>query len=325
MIWAWIGAAAVGLSLGLLGSGGAILTVPILVCLVGHDEKVAIAESLAIVGAIAIAGAVRAAPQGRVDFRSAALLAFPGIAGAYLGAAAARFIPGAAQLMLLAVLMTVASALMFRNGMPMADASPLRGSRPRSPAGALFLVAVQGIGLGLVTGLVGVGGGFLIVPVLVLLRRLPMASAVGTSLAIIAVNSAAGFWKYHDVLRDHTSADGRALRMDWSIITVFSAVGIAGSLIGNLLAGRIRQETLKRVFAAFLVVMAAYILIRQAPRVFPGVFAARAPAAQSVGANRESGWEPSPPTMPPNGGEEHQRNRPGQDGSVGSGATHDSH
>mgnify|MGYP000748943121 CR=1 FL=1 len=324
MIWAWIGAAAVGLSLGLLGSGGAILTVPILVCIVGHDEKVAIAESLAIVGAIAVAGVVRAAPQGRVDFRSAALLAFPGIAGAYLGATAARFIPGALQLLLLAVLMSVAATLMFRNGMPTADAIVPSGTGLRSSARALFLVAVQGIGLGLATGLVGVGGGFLIVPVLVLLRRLPMASAVGTSLAIIAVNSAAGFWKYHDVLREHVGADGHLLRVDWMIIAVFSAVGVAGSLVGNLLAGRIRQDVLKRVFAAFLVIMAAYMIIRQAPRVFPAIFGGPSPIAQPAGSNRGPDWEPSPRAKSLIGGDEPVGNRPGQTGPGGSGASHDS-
>lgn len=109
MIAAWLGAAAVGLSLGLLGSGGAILTTPILVFLVGHDEKSTIAESLAIVGAIAVAGVLRASRQGRVDFRSALLLAGPGIVGTSLGAQLSIHLSGAVQLVLLAALMLSAA------------------------------------------------------------------------------------------------------------------------------------------------------------------------------------------------------------------------
>ncbi len=268
MIWAWLGAAAVGLSLGLLGSGGAILTTPILVYLVGHDEKSAIAESLAIVGAIAFAGVLRAWQQGRVDLRSAVLLAGPGIVGTLLGASLSIYLSGAVQLVMLAALMLTASALMFRNGGRLKIAQQrLDGSDTRSPQRRvrLWVVVLQGLGLGLVTGLVGVGGGFLIVPVLVLLRGLPMPTAIGTSLAIIAVNSSVGFAQYLWLLRAGDSA-----RIDWSIIGTFAGLGIAGSLAGNLLAGRIHQETLKRIFAVFLILMAGYILVRQAPRVSQG-------------------------------------------------------
>ncbi len=292
MILAWFGAAAVGLSLGLLGSGGAILTAPILVYLVGHDEKSAIAESLAIVGAIAVAGVIRAAMQKRVDFRSAALLAVPGIVGTYAGAHAAKFIPGAVQLVLLSVLMLTAATLMLRSRPALPASLPESLHPPAAPArGPLWVIALQGIALGLATGLVGVGGGFLIVPVLVLLRKLPMPIAIGTSLAIIAVNSTTGFLKYLSMLGDQTGPSGVALHIDWNIIGVFIALGVAGSLIGNALASRIRQNTLKRIFAVFLVVMAGYILVRQAPRVMPGVFGPAAPVAPAapayVGPDRE--------------------------------------
>lgn len=287
MVLAWLGAAAVGVSLGLLGSGGAILTVPILVYLVGHDEKSAIAESLAIVGAIAVAGVIRAAMQKRVDFRSAALLAVPGMVGTYAGVHAAKFIPGSLQLVMLAVLMLTAAALMLRNGVVPrgpAEAGP-GGTEPVAPNGmttppdsatrlssSLWIVGAQGVGLGLVTGLIGVGGGFLIVPVLVVLRRLPMPVAIGTSLAIIAVNSATGFLKYISVLGEPASVGGHPLQVDWQIIGVFAIIGVAGSLFGNMLAGRIRQAALKRIFAVFLVVMAGYIFVRQAPAALTGVF-----------------------------------------------------
>ncbi|MBS0188134.1 MAG: sulfite exporter TauE/SafE family protein [Planctomycetes bacterium] len=269
MIWAWFGAAAVGLSLGLLGSGGAILTVPILVYLVGHDEKIAIAESLAIVGAISAAGVLRSAFQGRVDFRSAALLAFPGMVGTYLGAHLATWLSGAFQLLMLALLMMGAATLMFRSGNAedvrrAREGSQERGMTPR----ALLTIALQGVALGMVTGLVGVGGGFLIVPVLVLLRQLPMTTAIGTSLAIITVNSSVGFAKYTTTLHLHAVPGGAVPAIDWRLVVIFSAVGILGNLLGNALAGKIPQAALKRVFALLLVAMAVFILGRQVPRVF---------------------------------------------------------
>jgi hypothetical protein len=259
MIWVWLGALAVGLSLGLLGSGGAILTVPVLVYLVGHDEKVAIVESLAVVGIIALVSAARAAARGLLDVRNASLLALPGLPGAALGAAAARLVPGSAQLALLAVLMLTAAAMVFR---------PAKAPRETGPAhaGGWWLIAVQGLGLGFITGLVGVGGGFLIVPVLVLIRGLPMPTAVGTSLAIIAINCAGG-------LASNLAAAEPGLGPHWPTVGMFAALGITGSLAGGFLGGRIPQQTLRRVFAVFLVVMAAYVLVRQAPKVLPEYFA----------------------------------------------------
>jgi len=118
----------------------------------------------------------------------------------------------------------------------------------------------------------------------VLLRKLPMPTAIGTSLAIIAVNSTTGFLKYLSMLGDQVGSGSAAISIDLNIIGVFIALGIAGSLIGNDLAGRINQSTLKRIFAVFLIVMAGYILVRQAPRVMPGVFgpaAAKTPVDSS--------------------------------------------
>ena len=270
MIWAWLGATLVGLSLGLLGSGGAILTVPILVYLVGHDEKAAIVESLAIVGAIALFGAARATFAKKIDWKSTLLLAIPGVAGTALGVHVAEWILGAVQLLILAGLMLTASALMFR-APPKANDAPPGAMKPgeRAPTFGSAIIALQGFGLGFTTGLVGVGGGFLIVPVLVLLRRLPMHVAIGTSLAIISVNSATGLVK---------SVISKSSTIDWRVVGLFIALGIAGSLVGNILAGRIYQATLRKVFAVFLIVMAGYIAWRQAPRVFPQWFDGAAPA-----------------------------------------------
>jgi uncharacterized membrane protein YfcA len=290
MIWAWLGATLVGLSLGLLGSGGAILTVPILVYLVGHDEKAAIVESLAIVGAIALFGAARASFAKQIDWKSALLLAIPGVFGTLLGTHVAQWIPGAVQLLLLAALMLTASVLMFRSprkSEPMpndVDTSVTDFSvtdfsvtdlsaNDQAPTSGSAIIAAQGFALGFMTGIVGIGGGFLIVPVLVLLRRLPMKIAIGTSLAIIAVNCTAGLVK--SIFAGSAALHPRATEqnaIDWTVIGLFIALGIVGSLIGSLLARRIDQATLRKVFAVFLVVMAGYVAWRQAPRVFPQWF-----------------------------------------------------
>ncbi|MDX1383971.1 MAG: sulfite exporter TauE/SafE family protein [Thermoanaerobaculia bacterium] len=252
----WLGALAIGLSLGLLGSGGSILTVPVLVYLVGEPEKVAIAESLAIVGLIAAAAAVPNARRGLVRWRTVLLFGVPGMAGSYLGAAAARYVDAAVQLSLFAAIMLLAAVLMFRPPRLAAD----EGAAARPVA----KIALEGLLVGLVTGLVGVGGGFLIVPALVLLGGLPIHTAIGTSLVIIALKSLAGFLKYRDVLA------GLELTLDWSVIAGISAVGFAGTLAGAVLARRLPRALLQRVFAAFLVAMGAFILWQYAPRVFGG-------------------------------------------------------
>lgn len=246
-----LGALLIGLTLGLLGSGGSILTVPVLVYLLGQPEKVAIAGSLAIVGGIALFAALPYARQRSIDWRSVAWFGIPGMAGTWGGAWLAQFVSGALQLAVFALVMLAAAWSMARS----APAAPAAAPR------AAPLIVADGLAVGALTGFVGVGGGFLIVPALALLGGLPMTLAIGTSLVIIALKSAAGFWKYLDVL----AAGGLAL--DWGVIAAFVAVGAVGSLLGNRLAHRLPQATLKRGFAGFLVVMAAYILWRTLPRV----------------------------------------------------------
>jgi uncharacterized membrane protein YfcA len=244
-----LGALAVGLTLGLLGSGGSILTVPVLVYVLGQPEKVAIAGSLAIVGAIALIAAVPYARQRLVDWRSVLLFGLPGMAGTWLGAWAAQFVSGALQLFVFALVMLAAAWSMLR-APPSAD-----GQGPRQAG----LVVADGLAVGALTGFVGVGGGFLIVPALVLLGGLTIQRAIATSLVVIAMKSAAGFWKYLSVL----AATGLAL--DWTVIGVFVAVGGIGSMVGNLIANRLPQAALKRGFSAFLLLMAAYIIWRTLP------------------------------------------------------------
>ena len=247
---AWPGAIAIGLSLGLLGSGGSIVTVPVLVYLFGQDEKVAIAGSLAIVGTIALAGSLPYMRSRHVDWHNVLVFGVPGMIGTYAGAWIAAFISGLVQLSLFAMVMLTASWFMLR---------PVRLSdTPHAPR-AVWKIALDGLAVGVVTGLVGVGGGFLIVPALVLLGGLSMHRAVATSLVIIALKSYSGFWKYLDVL------DTQGLSLDWKVLGLVTGLGIAGSLAGNRVATRLPQARLKRLFGVFLILMGLYILVRSLP------------------------------------------------------------
>lgn len=241
---AWLGALVVGLSLGLLGSGGSILTVPILVYALGEPEKAAIAESLAIVALIAAAAAVPAALGGRIAWSMVARFGLPGMAGSYLGAALSRQLPASWQLLGFAAVVLTAATMMLR---------PWRAreaSRPRPS-----LMALEGLAVGTITGLVGVGGGFLIVPALVLLGGLSMQRAAATSLAIIVLSSSAGFYKYLDVLA------GTALSVSWRVVALFAVVGAVGSLAGGALSQRLPQAALRRAFAILLLGIGTFVVL----------------------------------------------------------------
>lgn len=244
MILAWTGAVVIGLALGLLGSGGSILTVPILVYLVGEPDKLAVAESLAIVGLIALVGAGPYMLQRLVDWRNVLVFGIPGIVGTYLGAYASQWLSGSLQLALFAAVMLLAAVLMAR---------PKAIHKPHAPRSWLK-IGSEGLGVGLITGLVGVGGGFLIIPALVLLGGLPMHLAVGTSLVIIALKSASGFYKYLNLLPHY------GLSVHWDVVLVFALLGIVGSLVGSRLAVRLPQALLRQGFAGFLLLMGAFIL-----------------------------------------------------------------
>lgn len=253
MLLALAGALVIGLSLGLLGSGGSILTVPVLHYLLGQSEQSAIGGSLLVVGLIAAAACVPHARAGRVDWQKALGFGLPGMIGAWFGATLAHWVPGAVQLALFAVVMLAAAWRMLL-GKPIAESAhePHRST-----------VLMSGAAVGALSGLVGVGGGFLIVPALVLLAGVPMASAVGTSLVVIAMNSFTGFGKYVGVL----GAKGVAL--DYPVLLVVAAVGVAGSLAGQRLGRRMPQETLRRLFGAFLVVMGVFVAADTVPRLLP--------------------------------------------------------
>ena len=244
------GAIAIGISLGLLGSGGSILTVPVLVYLVGQDEKVAIAGSLFIVGSIALVGSLQFLRAGLIQWRSVVIFGVPGMLGTYLGAWLAAFVPGITQLALFAIVMLIASWLMLR---------PLDLEHSDSRTRAAWKVAADGLIVGVITGLVGVGGGFLIVPALVLLGGLSMHQAVATSLLIIALKSFSGFFKYLGVLEQ------QSLTLDWKTLLLVTGLGVAGSFAGSHFAKRLPQQKLKKGFGFFLIAMGVYILARSAP------------------------------------------------------------
>lgn len=248
-----IGAIVIGLSLGLMGSGGSILTVPVLIYGLGQDEKLAIASSLAIVGLISAIGSIPYIKQHLVHWRTVVLFGIPGMIGTYSGAHLSTYVSGVLQLSVFALVMLVASFLMLKP--PAVEAEVSAGSR------SVFKIGIEGFIVGNLTGFVGVGGGFLIVPALVLLGGLSMHQGIATSLVIIALKSATGFIKYIDILKaEHISIDVKT-------ILIISVVGIIGSLAGNLISKRLPQQTLQRYFGIFLIAMGCYILWKSAPQL----------------------------------------------------------
>ncbi len=243
---AWLAALLVGLVLGVMGSGGSILIVPILVYLLGEAPKAAIAESLLIVGGIALVGAVPFIRKGLFHWPSLIFFGLPGMAGTYLGAWLGGLAPDQVQLLTFALVMGLAAYSMLR---------PPR-LKPKTPQGAWRWAkpALEGSLVGALTGFVGVGGGFLIVPALVLLGGLPMHLAVGTSLGIIAMKSAAGLWKYLHLLPE------LGLSVNWPLSLLFLLAGSLGVLLGGRLNRALPQEALRKGFGGFLVVMGVFIL-----------------------------------------------------------------
>ncbi|MGW8761518.1 sulfite exporter TauE/SafE family protein [Streptomyces sp. NPDC055815] len=234
----------VGISLGALGGGGSILTVPILVYLAGLGAKEAIATSLFVVGVTSLAALVPHARARRVRWRTGLLFGGFSMAGAYAGGRLAAHLPSTALLVAFALMMLATAVAMLRK--PRRDREKTRGPLP------LKRIAVDGLAVGAVTGLVGSGGGFLVVPALALLAGLPMGLAVGTSLLVIAMNSFAG-------LAGHLSGVG----IDWGPALTVTAAAVVGSLVGGRLAGRIPQDALRTAFGWFVVVMGVFVLARQ--------------------------------------------------------------
>lgn len=210
---------------------------------VGIETKAAVAMSLAIVAVVSLVGAVGHWRAGRVRVRTALIFGAIAMIGAFAGARLAVFLSGAAQLILLAGVMLAAAGLMLGRGSRRGE--PERPGREHG----LPVVAAAGLGVGILTGMVGVGGGFLIVPALVLLLAVPMKEAVGTSLLVITLNAAAGFGGYIGTVE-----------IAWGFLAAFTAIAIVGIVAGTRLVHHVQTGTLRRGFAVFLVVVGAFIL-----------------------------------------------------------------
>ena len=250
-------AALVGVSLGLMGGGGSILTVPIFVYVLGYDPKLAIAMSLPVIGITSLAGAAGHWKAGNVHLRTAFFFGVVAMVGAFAGARGARYLSGTMQLALLAVIMLVAAAMMFRSARRTAAEADTAVEHTRAmPVALLVPVAFT---VGAITGLIGIGGGFLVVPSLVLLAHAPMKQAVGTSLLVIAMNSAAGFAGYLG-----------QVTIPWAFVSGFTAIAVVGILVGTYGTRLVSQRMLKHAFALFLVVMGSFMLYQNRTVFLPG-------------------------------------------------------
>ncbi len=237
----------IGVSLGLLGGGGSIMTMPILTYAIGMETKAAIAASLFVVGVTSATGAIAHARAGRIRWRTGLLFGAAGMVGAFAGGRVAAFVPGGVLMLLFAGMMIATAVAMLRG-----RRAPLGAARTTPAELPVGKVLVEGGVVGAVTGLVGAGGGFLVVPALVLLGGLSMEVAVGTSLVVITMKSFAG-------LAGHLGH----VDVDWPITLAVTAAAVVGSLIGGRLVGRIPGETLRRGFGVFVLVMAAFVLSKQ--------------------------------------------------------------
>ena len=269
-------AVVVGVSLGLLGGGGSILAVPVLVYLAGLEPREAIATSLLVVGTTSAIGVLPHARAGRVRWRTGLLFGAAGMAGAFGGGRLGAAVPEAVLLAGFAVMMLATAAAMLRG----------RGDdRPRRTHGdvPVLHVLAEGVVVGAVTGLVGAGGGFLVVPALALLGGLPMPAAVGTSLVVIAMKSFAGLAGYLSVVD-----------VDWALAGAFTAAAVAGSFAGARLAGRIPQDALRRGFGWFVLAMGAFVLVQQLPGSVVRSPVTWAVAALALAAVAGAGRRPDP-------------------------------
>ncbi len=251
----------IGIALGLIGGGGSILTVPVLVYLFSIDAVLATAYSLFIVGTTSVVGSFSYFKKGLVNIKTAVVFGIPSIISVFL--TRAYIVPAIPQeifsignftvtksillMLLFAVLMIFASFSMIKKDKPITKETPSKQQQFNYP-----LILVEGTVVGILTGLVGAGGGFLIIPALVVLSKLPMKEAVGTSLVIIAAKSLIGFF----------GESGNTI-IDWIFLSKVIAFAIVGIFIGMALSRKIDGSKLKPAFGWFVLVMGIYIIIKE--------------------------------------------------------------
>ncbi len=251
-------ASLIGISLGLIGGGGSILTVPVLVYLLALEPVAATAYSLFVVGSSSLVGAVSYWKKGLVNLKTAVIFGIPSLIAVFL---TRQFVVPAlpdvfftigsfeltksiAIMALFAILMIVASISMIRGRKEETQTQEQKFNYP--------LILIEGAVVGVLTGLVGAGGGFLIIPALVMLSKLPMKMAVGTSLLIIAVKSLIGF-----------TGDVSHMEIDWSFLLLFTGIAVVGIFIGGKLSSFISGAKLKPAFGWFVLIMGIYILLKE--------------------------------------------------------------
>lgn len=256
----YIASLLIGVALGLIGGGGSILTVPVLVYLFHVEPVMATSYSLLIVGTTSLVGAMPKYLQGLVNLKTALVFGLPSIAAVY---ATRKFIvpliptelwsignlvitKSILMMLLFAVLMLAASISMIVDKKLTATEEPVE---QKFNYGLIF---IEGIVVGVLTGFVGAGGGFLIIPALVLLSKLPMKQAIGTSLLIIAAKSLIGF-----------AGDLSNYTMDWKLLGLVTALAIGGIFVGNALSKKVKGESLKKGFGWFVLAMGVYIIIKE--------------------------------------------------------------
>jgi uncharacterized membrane protein YfcA len=258
-ILGYIGALLIGLVLGLIGGGGSILTVPILVYALTLNPVIATAYSLFVVGTTSLVGAIKNISKGMVDFKTAIIFAIPAFIAVYL--TRAYLIPAIPEELFevggFMVTKNLAIMLFFAFIMLLASVSMIRNKRDEGAEDTVItynypLIIVEGLVVGTITGIVGAGGGFLIIPALVLLAKLPMKKAVATSLFIIAIKSLIGFL-----------GDVQNLEIDWTFLLSFTAISVVGIFIGIWLNKFIDGKKLKKGFGWFVLVMGVYIIYKE--------------------------------------------------------------
>ncbi|MEL4308171.1 sulfite exporter TauE/SafE family protein [Joostella sp. CR20] len=258
IIFGYFGALFIGLIIGLLGGGGSILTVPLLVYLLAYNPVVATAYSLFVVGTSSLVGAAQKFKHGNVDIKTGLAFSFPSFIAVYLSR---RFLVPSIPyevfsinnfvftkdmliMVFFAIIMLIASISMIKK-----RKKNLKDLQEKQPYYKTF---IQGLAIGIITGLIGAGGGFLYVPALVLWANLPMKKAVGTSLVIVSFNSLIGF-----------TGDMQTLQIDWKFLGIFTALTILGVLLGGRLSNRIPNQTLKKGFGYLILLMSFYILLKE--------------------------------------------------------------
>jgi len=250
----------IGISLGLIGGGGSILTVPVLVYILGIDPVLATAYSLFVVGSTSLVGSFTFMKKELVDYKTALVFAIPSFIAVFL--TRKYFVPAVPDVIFttenLTLTKNVAIMVFFALVMLAASYSMIKGNskaKDDKESEVKFnipLIALEGGVVGILTGIVGAGGGFLIIPALVLLAKLPMKKAVGTSLLIIAAKSLLGFL-----------GDVGTRTIDWKMMLIFTGLSIVGIIIGSSLSKKINEKVLKKGFGWFVLLMAVYIIFKE--------------------------------------------------------------